>query len=84
VDWVMARAIIQEEASELIYKIVKEHVQPLGMCINIDCKHMCMNWRGAMSEKGRFINLTRKGILKTDDILYSKFTAMASTLHEDI
>lgn len=73
VDWIMSRPHIQEEAAVMIADEIERLVEPKGLGLVIEARHMCVSWRGVKESDTSMVNSVVRGTLRQDRSLKSEF-----------
>ena len=76
VDIFAKRLQIQEQLTEQIAEEIKTHLQPLGVIVVIEAKHMCMMMRGIQKQCSSTTTSALRGIFKTDQNARSEFLSL--------
>lgn len=67
------RLQIQERLTEQIASAIETHLKPLGVAVMIECKHLCMNYRGAREPEATTVTTSLKGLFKLDNKAREEF-----------
>ena len=62
--WVMARPIMQEEATSKLADLLVETMQPAGLAVVIRASHLCCTWRGVCDEAQLFTTSVMRGTFR--------------------
>ena len=66
VDVFAKRLQVQERLTNQIADALEEHLQPLGVGVVIECRHMCMESRGIQRQGATTVTSAMRGALRND------------------
>jgi len=73
VDAFARRFQVQERMTREIADAIEEHLQPLGVAVVAEARHMCMESRGIRKRGQTTLTSARRGCLKDDDVYRNEF-----------
>lgn len=73
VDVFARRLQTQENLTKQILESINEHMQPKGVVVQIQAKHMCVSMRGVKNQGFETITTMKSGVFNDDRELYSHF-----------
>lgn len=73
VDAFAHRFQVQERMTREIADAIEEHLQPLGVAVVAQARHMCMESRGIRKRGQTTLTSARRGCLKDDDFYRKEF-----------
>jgi len=74
---VFARRLqVQERLTNQIAQALEEHLQPLGVAVVIECRHMCMESRGIQRQGATTVTSSMRGILREDAKARAEFMGL--------
>jgi GTP cyclohydrolase I len=77
-EWVMARPLLQEEATEHLADVLNEAIHPRALGIVIKAKHFCTAWRGVRDEPSVLTTSVMRGIFLDKPEARAEFMALIS------
>jgi GTP cyclohydrolase IA len=76
---VFARRLqVQERMTTQIADALCDHLQPLGVGVVLECRHMCMEARGAKAQGSVTTTSAMRGVLRTDASARAEFLRLVS------
>lgn len=78
IDVFARRLQIQEQLTEQICDALNEHLQPKGVAVMIDARHMCMEMRGVQKIKSTTVTSALRGLFKTNKKTKDEFLSIVS------
>jgi len=83
VDVFARRLQIQEQLTEQICDALNEHLQPKGVAVMIDARHMCMEMRGVQKICSTTVTSALRGLFKSNKKTKDEFLSIvSSSLHK--
>lgn len=83
IDVFARRLQIQEQLTEQICDALNEHLQPKGVAVMIDARHMCMEMRGVQKICSTTVTSALRGLFKTNKKTKDEFLSIvSSSLHK--
>jgi len=83
IDVFARRLQIQEQLTEQICDALNEHLQPKGVAVMIDARHMCMEMRGVQKIRSTTVTSALRGLFKTNKKTKDEFLSIvSSSLHK--
>ncbi|MFA6789311.1 MAG: GTP cyclohydrolase I FolE [Arcobacteraceae bacterium] len=79
VDVFARRLQIQEQLTEQIADALNEHLQPKGVAVVIDARHMCMEMRGVQKICSTTVTSALRGIFKKEKKTKDEFLSIISS-----
>jgi len=76
VDVFARRLQIQEQLTEQIADAINDAIEPKGVAVIIDAKHMCMEMRGVQKVCSSTVTSALRGVFKTDKQTKNEFLGM--------
>jgi len=70
------RLQVQERLTRSIVDAMMEAINPLGCCVVIECRHMCMSMRGIQKESALTITSAVSGVFRDDDRTRKEFLSL--------
>lgn len=71
-----SRLQVQERLTRQLAEIIQEKLDPLGVAVVIEARHMCVEMRGARSEQANCVTSTFLGSFHTDEALRREFISL--------
>ncbi len=68
-----SRLQVQERLTRQIAEMIREKLDPLGVAVVLEARHMCVEMRGARSERANCVTSTFLGAFESDDALRAEF-----------
>ncbi len=66
VEWFARRPQLQENLTKQIADYIQELINPKGVLVVLECRHLCMGVRGVNDEHARFITQAKTGVFRED------------------
>ncbi len=83
IDVFARRLQIQEQLTEQICDALNEHLQPKGVAVMIDARHMCMEMRGVQKICSTTVTSALRGLFKSNKKTKDEFLSIvSSSLHK--
>ncbi|RMF18489.1 MAG: GTP cyclohydrolase I FolE [Candidatus Dadabacteria bacterium] len=83
VDMFARRLQVQERMTQQIADILEEILQPKGVAVAINARHMCMSMRGVQKRQASMITSAMRGAFRDDARTRGEFLALVtSTTHD--
>lgn len=79
IDVFARRLQIQEQMTEQICDALNEHLQPKGVAVMIDARHMCMEMRGVEKICSTTVTSALRGLFKTNKKTKDEFLSIVSS-----
>lgn len=79
IDVFARRLQIQEQLTEQICDALNEHLQPKGVAVMIDARHMCMEMRGVQKICSTTVTSALRGLFKTNKKTKDEFLSIVSS-----
>lgn len=79
VDVFARRLQIQEQLTEQICDALNEHLQPKGVAVIIDARHMCMEMRGVQKICSTTVTSALRGLFKSNKKTKDEFLSIVSS-----
>ncbi len=79
VDIFARRLQIQEQMTEQIADALNEHLQPKGVAVVLDARHMCMEMRGVEKISSTTVTSALRGIFKKEKKTKDEFLSIISS-----
>jgi GTP cyclohydrolase I len=76
VDAYAKRLQIQERMTTDIAECIQEVLNPKGVAVIINAKHMCMTSRGIKKQKGSMVTSAMRGVFMTDEMARRELLSM--------
>jgi len=73
------RLQVQERLTNQIASALQENLNPLGVAVVLECRHLCMEARGISKQGHRTITSALKGVFKEDAKVREEFLRLAKT-----
>lgn len=71
------RLQVQERMTNQIADAMWEHLEPLGVGVFVNCRHMCVESRGVQNQDSATITQALRGVFLTDPTVRSEFLMLA-------
>ena len=78
VDVFSRRLQVQERLTHQILEVIQDTLQPHGVAIVIECRHMCMMMRGVQKQNGSTTTSAFTGVFKNDAKTRNEFLNLLS------
>ena len=79
IDVFARRLQIQEQLTEQICDALNEHLQPKGVAVMIDARHMCMEMRGVQKICSTTVTSALRGLFKSNKKTKDEFLSIVSS-----
>ena len=79
IDVFARRLQIQEQLTEQICDALNEHLQPKGVAVMIDARHMCMEMRGVQKIRSTTVTSALRGLFKSNKKTKDEFLSIVSS-----
>ncbi|MAD41960.1 MAG: GTP cyclohydrolase I FolE [Arcobacter sp.] len=79
VDVFARRLQIQEQLTEQICDALNEHLQPKGVAVIVDARHMCMEMRGVQKISSTTVTSALRGLFKSNKKTKDEFLSIVSS-----
>lgn len=76
-DMFARRLQVQERMTNQIADAMMEHLQPKGVAVYINARHMCVESRGVMNQNSGTVTQALRGVFKTQPETRNEFLALA-------
>jgi GTP cyclohydrolase I len=76
-DMFARRLQVQERMTNQIADAMMEHLQPKGVGVFINARHMCVESRGVQNQDSATVTQALRGVFKTQDATRNEFLALA-------
>lgn len=79
VDMFAKRLQVQERLTQQIADILEEMLQPKGVAVAINARHLCMSMRGVAKKEASMITSAMRGLFRTDARTRGEFLGLISS-----
>jgi GTP cyclohydrolase IA len=73
VDVFSRRLQVQERLTSQIAEVIRQKVNPMGVAVVMEARHLCMEMRGAMSKSSPTVTSAMEGVFRSDSRTREEF-----------